>query len=278
MSDYSDFPVPTDLASLDFEIRADLPLVTTSKTTGLPKLLSSTLDYTTPSVGVPTGVDNPYIYQSTKPLGTVFIAVGSVVAFILLGFVVFHLIKSITASSTAKKNLYYEKLAHGQYAKNNTNAYGNKGSDNSIFNNTEYNGAVTKLPLLSSSRQSMLGFNPDMSSTSYSDLAPLSKHDTTKMFVSPTKEMTYARHGGALAVTGSMSNLAMSSNNGSEVNTSPMASKRHSQVIPSFYIDDRFSNAESSVDRRDVSPLQARPGGEKRMTTPSMYLDDLLDD
>lgn len=250
-----------------------MPAVSTSST-GMPGITTtsttSTDGYTTPSVGVPLNASNPYIFRTSKPLGTVFIAVGSVVALILFLFLMFHLIKSFTASSTARKTVDNEKFAYHEFAQNNNVAYG--GSimpQTSTFLNTEYQGSMNRLPLLSPSRSPQMfgGMDPNDSGTlNYTDNAA-SQHDLTKMFISPTKEMTGSRIK-SQQFNASVTNFSLHGASMSDVGLLPALPKN--QAVPSVYLEEDYSQSESSVPPRTPR--------NKRKTIPSMYLEDLIDE
>ncbi|CAG86025.2 DEHA2C06468p [Debaryomyces hansenii CBS767] len=255
--------------------------------------LSDPDSYTTPAVTVPANNDNPYIVRHSNPSGTVFIAVGAIVGAIFLGFIFYHLIRSLTASRLAKKTLDGDKEMYEKYQNNNSTAYGGHGITASSTYNTE---SVAKLPLLShhASRQHLGGFTGASgsqigdTSTIYASetAAATSKHDLTKMFISPTAEVmshnrTKSGHFGGSTNSlfgGSTSNLG---------NPSP-ATNRHSQLVPSLYINNETNNSDYSLNSHAQSqqgqPQQSQqqqqlntPGKNNRRAIPSMYLEDLID-
>ncbi|GEQ67100.1 hypothetical protein JCM33374_g763 [Metschnikowia sp. JCM 33374] len=249
---------------------------------GLPTLTSSSssLDYTTPAIRIPGNVKNPYITRTSQPSGTVFIAVGSVVAVILLVFALFHLCKSFTASSLAKKTVDDEKYAYQKFAHNNNVAYGgqNRASQSALFNNTEYKGSVSKLPLMGNNQLSVgnlasLGHEYSSSVLSEAD-GPTSHQDLTTMFISPTKEMTSNR-AASHTLNASFGNVSMYGRSTTDVAHAPN-SNRHSSTVPNYYINESFNNSEYNL-APDASNPRAPGDRKQRNPIPSMYLDDLID-
>lgn len=263
-----------------------MPTISANKDGSLPKISSSSESISTPSMAVPPSTDNPYIYRLSNPVGTVFIAVGSIVGAILLAFVCFHAYKSVRASMLAKKSNRGEKRMYEKY--NQNKAYGGNltPSTTNLFS-TEYQGSVAKLPLLSSRsiyEGSQRGGGNDASTIHMSD-APVatSHHDLTNMFISPTKEVM--THGRSKSQQLFDSSLSLYGKNGN--NEPPAATNRHSQLIPSLYINNELGNSDYSFpDAVAASESQAASSApalnqngakQKRRTLPSMYLEDLID-
>ncbi|CAK7909815.1 hypothetical protein CAAN1_21S00716 [[Candida] anglica] len=280
------------------EKRAEtLPSLTTKTKDSLPTLTTEAMPtisdpnaYTTPAVSVPPNNNNPYILRETNPAGTVFIAVGAIVGAILLLFISFHLIKSFRASRLAKKTAnsmdggkYYEKFTENGLTPATT-----------TFNmNTEYSPSVAKLPLLSNHKanRSVTGGAPSLlggdfgggsqagdASTIYQSEAgtTTSKHDLTRMFISPTAEVMTHKRVRSSNFGGSVTNVSLVG--GSQVNLhnpSP-ATNRYSQAIPSLYMNSEQNDSDYSV---PVSSPQRRAevGRAGKKKVPSMYLDDLID-
>lgn len=260
----------------------------------LPTLSSESSDsYTTPPVTVPPNTKNPYIMREDNPSGTVFIAVGAIVGAIILLFILYHLVKSFTASRMAKRSLAGDKALFEKYQSNNNTAYGGLGHQSPSLNlNSEYHLSVAKLPLLSHhrSRSVLNGFNTgsmsqvgDTSTIYASETGATSKQDLTKMFVSPTAEiMTHKKTKSGLGPQlfgGSSSNLS---------HPTP-ATNRHSQLIPSLYINNDINNSDYSITshytgnpskNQNANQAGTPPGATRNMgrrAIPSMYLEDLID-
>lgn len=239
---------------------------------GMPTLTTTTKEtFSTPAVSVPPSTNNPYILKNSQPLGTVFIAVGSVVAAILIAFMLYHLFKSLSSLRMAKKTLNNEKFSHHRFSAALTPL-------TSGYFNTEYQGSVAKLPLLTSNKSAAGGSQVGDNSTifNYDGSQRASHHDLTQMFVSPTREvMTHHRtksHNNG-SVTNVSSLYGRSTTN--LANPSP-ASNRHLQAMPNVYINDEVSNSEYSV--AQSPPQRTRePGLTPRKQLPSMYLEDLID-
>lgn len=274
---------------------------TTDAETGMPSLTSSSDSYTTPSVSVPPNSNNPFIIRQHNPSGTVFIAVGAIVGAILLGFILYHLIVSLTASRVAKKTSTNDRILYEKYESNNNNAYGYSNmTPTSTLNNFEYKShhhgsSISKLPLLNRSFGNLPGGSQvgDNSTIYQSDVAvPASKHDLTKMFISPTAEVM--QHKKTKSYNPSLTNLPLGGSASNLANPSP-ATNRHSQLVPSLYINNEINNSEYSVAQHNPSiqqslheegqspaqrsdELQQNTRNQNpRKTIPSMYLEDLID-
>ncbi|KAI3405739.2 hypothetical protein KGF56_001346 [Candida oxycetoniae] len=265
-------------------------------TTGMPAMDMPTLtdsgSFTTPVVSVPPNNNNPFIIRQNNPSGTVFIAVGAIVGSILLGFILYHLILSLSASRMAKRTSAYDRHMYEKYQNNNNNAYGFakvtptstlSNFVNEYSNNHHQAGSISKLPLLNKSfaYQGVGGGSQagDNSTIYQSEIAaPTSKHDLTKMFISPTAEVMQQKRFKA-PYNQSLTNLAFGGSTSNLSNPSP-ASNRHSQLVPSLYIDNEMNNSDYSLaqsqfphqqgalDQNDIRP---------RPPVPSMYLEDLID-
>lgn len=284
-------------------------------------------DYTTPSITVPANSANPYILRDVNPSGTVFIAVGAIVGAILLGFVLFHLINSLTASRLAKKAFFNDKQMYEKYQNNNNTAYGISPSTTLDFGGGgqghNHSHSVTKLPLLSSQgTKSMTGLGGgvggaggsqfgDTSTLYQSEIggtAATSKHDLTKMFVSPTAEVMSHNVNKPSHINNSVPDLSYL---GSSTNLSTNTD-RNSTIIPNLYMNNAINNSDYHITdnsrppllaSRSLSPSHAsHPQGiqgppehlqhlnmnsnadhhlnvkPNRRTIPSMYLEDLIDE
>lgn len=266
-------PTPTAPALTTFVIKRDLPALPT---------ISLTESFTTPAISVPPNSDNPFILREKNPTGTVFIAVGAIVGAILIGFILYHFIRSVRASRLAKRTLASEKLMYETYNHNNNTAYGNNITPSALtFNmNTEYQ-LVAKLPLLAHNpSRSFLGMGAGSqagdTSTIYASEAghATSKHDLTKMFISPTAEVMGHKRVKSSQYNGSVTNLSFMGGSTSNLATPVPASNRHSQM-PSLYINNEVNNSDYSL-ATDTQSQQAPRSNRK--TIPSMYLDDLIDE
>ena len=272
---------------------------TTNAETGMPSLTSSSDSYTTPSISVPPNSNNPFIIRQHNPSGTVFIAVGAIVGAILLGFILYHLIVSCTASRVAKKTSTNDRILYEKYESNNNNAYGYSNmTPTSTLNNFEYKShhhgsSISKLPLLNRSFANLPGGGSQVgdNSTIYqSDVAaPASKHDLTKMFISPTAEVM--QHKKTKSYNPSLTNLSLGGSATNLASPSP-ATNRHSQLVPSLYINNEMNNSDYSVAQHNPSippslheESQSQSQGSDdqnskvqspRKPIPSMYLEDLM--
>lgn len=262
----------------------------TTSTEAMPTL-SDPNAYTTPSVSVPPNNNNPYIIRQSNPAGTVFIAVGAIVGAILLGFILYHLIVSLTASKLAKKSNADDRKLYEKYQSNNTNAYGYSGvTPQTSLNNftSDYGGSVSKLPLLNKSFANVNGSQTGDNSTIYKSevgAAVTSKHDLTKMFVSPTAEVMQHKRVRSSHYNPSLTNLSFGGSTSNLGNPS-LATNRHSQAVPNLYINQEVNNSDYSLSQHGlVAPSSQQQQQQQqqlnapvnRKTLPSMYLEDLID-
>ncbi|CAH6722833.1 hypothetical protein CLIB1444_11S02146 [[Candida] jaroonii] len=274
-------------------VRRDLP------TLSLPDLEG---DYTTPAISVPPNDNNPYILKTEDTAGTVFIAVGSIVGAILLGFILYHLFISFTASRLAKKAFKTDKEMYEKYHHNNNTAYGLTPSSSTLnfMNSRSGTATLSNFPLLSHHASKSVTGLADLSDNQLGDTstlyqsevgAPTTKNDLTKMFVSPTAEVMSHKKMKSGHITGSIPSFNSSSTN---LNNSPV-NNRHSTIIPNLYIDHDMNNSDYTLSTNKVSnssipnipshlqtlsesgdtTLNSKP---KRKTIPSMYLEDLIDE
>ncbi|ODV80519.1 uncharacterized protein CANTADRAFT_25033 [Suhomyces tanzawaensis NRRL Y-17324] len=271
------------------------PLRTTTRAAatgsgGMPVLASNAAQttsesFTTPAIKVPNSIVNPHILRETNPSGTVFIAVGAIVGAIIIAFILYHLIVSLTASRLAKKSLAGDRQLYEKYQNNNNTAYG--GAAGLTPTNMTFD---SKLPFLSPTKTVLTGLGGGMgggmgslaggsvvgdNSTIYASEAgaATSKHDLTKMFISPTAEVMQHKRVRSSQYGGSTTNLSMLG--GSTTNLIP-ASNRHSQM-PSLYINND-NNSEYSLSQAGSAPHQGHTPRSNRKTIPSMYLEDLIDE
>ncbi|ODQ79894.1 hypothetical protein BABINDRAFT_161564 [Babjeviella inositovora NRRL Y-12698] len=247
-----------------------LPAITTT-TGGLPKLVT-TGAWTTPLVSVPPSQNNPYIYHTNRVNGTVFIAFGSIVGVIILAFIGFHVVRSLLASSTAKKNKVKEKAFYDSY---NANTKGRSGTEyqplgGSIspmggkYGNTYVDASVGDYSSLYNGSQ--------VDNRSFSVNSPAMKADVTKMFVSPTADIMNHKRG------------LRPNPLGSNVSLTGGYPGQRSSYIPSIYMNEELSESQPSIaPMSSVSQNINNTFGTGRTPTtprkavPSMYLDDLLE-
>lgn len=276
----------TLLTTVTAFVARDLPkLLTTERS--LPKLSTTATgeSYTTPSMTVPPSQSNPYIIRQHNPSGTVFIAVGAIVGAILLAFILYHLIVSLTASRLAKKSLASDKQMYEKYQSNNNTAYAGLGGGNitplTTMNLSEY---LSRLPFLTSSRTNLGGFGGSQvgdTSTIYASEsgAATSKHDLTKMFISPTAEVMQHKRVRS-AYGGSSLNLTLLG--GGMAGSSPNVGQHRVSKVPSMYMNSETNNSQTSLTgspaQNPQSPRNVLTTPVKsRNTIPSMYLEDLID-
>ncbi|EGW33335.1 uncharacterized protein SPAPADRAFT_60671 [Spathaspora passalidarum NRRL Y-27907] len=257
--------------------RDDMP-----KVQDMPSLVNQN-SFTTPAISIPLSSNNPFIIRQNNPTGTVFIAVGAIVGAILLGFMLYHLIVSITASRLAKRTRASDRQMYEKYESNNNQAYGVTPTSTLNNFNTEYSNSVSKLPLLSNTNRAMSSFiningsqAGDASTISEAQHQATSKHDLTKMFISPTAEVMQHKRVRS-SFNPSLTHLPFGASNTNLTNT------RHSQ-IPSLYINNNNSDysvsqqdSEANASSQTAAALTQQTGRANRRALPSMYLEDLID-
>jgi len=238
----------------------------------------------------------------------------------LVGFILYHFIVSFAASRLAKKNAADEKQLYEKY--NNNSAYGLGGGltpTTSTGFGSEYQPSVAKLPLLTPSMTMLSGFGNnfgnsvlgngsqvgDTSTIYQSDVGvPASKHDLTKMFISPTAEVMQHKR---VKSNGSMTNVSlfgMGAFNGSSSNLVNIPGHRNSQGLyhdgslvnvagnrNSQGMYNNGNNSDYSVadtqrhEQHSGAPIHtggtplvnAEGPRTARKQIPSMYLEDLID-
>ncbi|EDK41256.2 hypothetical protein PGUG_05354 [Meyerozyma guilliermondii ATCC 6260] len=256
-----------------FVRRDDMPSLSDDMPT-----LSSSDSFTTPSIVVPSSNDNPYIQRQYNPSGSVFIAVGCIVGFILLAFIIYHLFRSMRASRLAKRS--WTGTQNIEEKRHNSGLYGLTPTGTSGLStlNTEYRSSVAKLPLLNHqhNKSSFSGLDVGDNSTLYASEAGATRNDLTNMFISPTAEvMAHKRN----KSTSNLSSLGGSTSNFNSVLPAP-ATNRHSQIVPSLYINSDTNNSDMALSSKQseasVQP-RATPGRANKTTIPSVYLDDLIE-
>lgn len=168
---------------------------------------------------------------------------------------------------------------------------------------TNTDSSVAKLPLLVSqtSRSTLNAFilpggNVGGGSTTGGDNSTIyqseyqgatSKHDLTKMFISPTAEVMYHKRNKSAQYGSQMGGSVSSIFGGSTTNLGnpPIATNRHSTFVPSMYINNDVNNSDYSLANNSMPPSdpntpQSRqtPTRGQRKTVPSMFLEDLIDE
>lgn len=241
-----------------------LPSISSSSG-GLPALPSLTqttsASYTTPVIEIPSVQGNPFISSSSQPRGTVFIGVGSAVALVLLLFGLYHLFKSLMASTLAKKTVNNEKRAYQRFADNAMYRDNNRSS--TIFENMAVPGS--RMSTFNKGPGSVAGSQYDVNGSFYEQMPPTTHQDLTNMFISPTKDVMAGK---SRSLVDSQVNVSTMGLGKGGMNA---AGNRSSQHIPSMYFHETPSNSTVGVPNKT-------PERPKRRTVPSMYLEDLIDD
>lgn len=213
--------------------------------------------------------------------GTVFIIAGIVIVAILLLFIAYWIIVSIIASQLAKRAVRKEKQTPDKQKSNNNAAFGNNIFSSPSLNSSEKQ-LVTRLPLFSHHRGHSGAWGLDSLTGEASILnlpdlaAPALKEDTTRLFVSPTRDVMVQKKQ-AIDPSGT-SHLPFFHNSSSSSNIN---NQRQSQMVSGVYANNAINNSDYGISRylddtnKDTQIPQSASKSNRR-ATPSMYLDDLL--
>lgn len=241
--------LPTNLIMADLPSLSELPALETASFT-TPVIV------TTPVIEVQNLRGNPFIATTNFPRGTVFIGFGSGFAAILALFGLYHLFKSLIASTVAMKTANSEKRVYQQFADNAMKRENNW----ALAGLGNYQGAGTKLSLF----QEVTGSNNvDSNSSFYEQMAPTKHQDFTNMFISPTKEVMAGKSRSLVDSQINMSTLGYGKNGFNPA--------RSSQHVQSMYFHDTLSTSSVAASTRT-------PERYKRRNVPSMFLEDLVND
>lgn len=236
----------------------------TSSSRGLPTLTSSVSSFSTPTVRIPANADNPYIYRSSQPSGTVFICFGAILGTILLSYLGFLVWRSYTSKKDTAEN----------YNDANTGYYGSDPG--------EATGSSSRLPLLKPKNSSLSQFSM-IRPNSPQPMQQMKQNDVTRLqFVSPTFEaMNMSKQNENRPQISeptmlSTSNLSVSNathNRNSSYLSMPLH-QRDSSYMPALGSTSEISLA---APRKSTAPAtrQTRTG---HRTVPSMYLESMFDD
>ncbi|ONH69898.1 hypothetical protein BON22_0264 [Cyberlindnera fabianii] len=150
--------------------------------------------WTTPTMTPPTATDNPYVWRSSAPTGTVFIAVGAVAGFILLCLLLLFITKRFLAKRAAKKSLVLTDSS--------SNSFSNGGAAEKLLG-SNFSTSKTNLRKSLSQGKIALLYDTKDADTSVSDFSDgymkssealystLEARDNKRrsMFISPTAEV-----------------------------------------------------------------------------------------
>ncbi|CCH43566.1 hypothetical protein BN7_3118 [Wickerhamomyces ciferrii] len=264
---------------------SDLPSVTTkagssskssSKSTGLPTLsTSSSSQISTPTITPPSADDNPNIWKSSVPSGTVFIAVGAIAGFIFLSFMTLIFIKKLMAKKYAKKTLFIDNESSSSFGGSGSEKYSNN-NNNGGFYNTQQNQSAVKIPLLyDQTKIGSVDNIPDTSMTNEQNLFSTLDTEQNKrksMFISPTAEvMNYNKN----------SRFLGANQGGPAPSISYSHTRENSSIIGS--LPDLRHTRQNSYDPSETSsstPNRSPHRGANRAqrTIPSAYLESMFED
>lgn len=280
-------------------------------TFALPKISVTTSttsqSWATPTITPPSASDNPNVWRSSAPAGTVFIAVGAVAGFFLLCFIVFLFIRKLLAHENAKHSLSFDSDSDDSFMPLNGNkpqlsnkisnpfhssASKGESSDDvseeqkypALYDRSDYNDSVTNV-----SSDAYLKQPEGLYSTLETQSANNLKRKS--MFVSPTAQVMQ------LKAQPSMSTLSLAYQN-SATNGANTHTRVYSNVN-SFGTNPNDSTSQFSQNvavpaqrmnnhRRDTSYdslyLQSperslnRSNGKINRNVPSVYLDAMFED
>ncbi|SCU94312.1 LAFA_0F21088g1_1 [Lachancea sp. 'fantastica'] len=256
---------------------------------------NSKATFAVPTITPPSIAGNPHILGSSRPSGTVFIAVGSIVGFILAAIVTTYVVSAYISHSNAKKQRYIS-------IDNEFNAHVNGGSGRDAYDSEKSQFFSDRLtpPLRSnhnmvrlldsqnnSSKVSQVSTNRDEMSElpqePYSTLqGSAAVPNRRSLFISPTVEVVNQQRRNMMIPNPAASSSSLVSEPSPELNRPERAAsperKKGQQTRQKSNLS--TSVASSSNKRNSLSPVtsQAREVPLQRPNAPSMYLEKLLDD
>lgn len=283
-----------------------LPKFTTSATsetataTDQSTVSSSTISYT-PTVTPPSPAGNPNIWDSDhRPNGTVFIAVGSIVAAIFLGMLLWSVITSHLSRRIAKKTMMGDR--YEGHSRESSGFYDNgddkeflaafKGSDDQKTKRSEFSLPKTESNLNgSTSWDSLPEYVPEFPQERLNliqDSFP--RYNRNSLFISPTIQVAQQQ--------GHRSRMDKPSHHSSLSNTSLLSSDKTTPALShELHKPERAASPErkekktpGGYHKRNKSSLglnsadssgslavnERKPRDGPKRKAPSMYLDDIL--
>lgn len=237
----------------------------TGSTSKLPKLSSTTTSastssssYATPTITPPSAEDNPYIWKSNTPSGTVFIAVGAVAGFIFLSFILVLFIKKLMAKRTAKHTLSLDSESGGSPGMRAEKI-------NNPFYATSTNPSTIKIPLLYEQPEKSFSDINDTLMKPEQNLFSTLDNDPNKrrsMFISPTAEVMNYNKSNSKILSHNMENNSISV-------SGSIPDFRHGRTNSYDYQDVGLQSPERSPHR---SPNRGH------RTVPSQYLEAMFEE
>ncbi|ANZ76151.1 BA75_02746T0 [Komagataella pastoris] len=267
-------------------------LSSSTTSSGMPQLTttsqtSSTSSFSTPAISVPPSNNNPFIWRSSQPSGTVFISIGAVMGLGIICFIVYITWKNLKFKRQAKTGGFYD--SDDSYShKYDTKYYGNDLTTTpsrvpfmapdirSTTDNTYYSSS-------NSEPGANAGAFDSMSTFHHKSKQPL---DTTRMYVSPTADaIKHSRNSVLLPSVnngkfGSDTSILSPSIKQSYQYKSPTGHHR-SNSSQQLFMSPMLSSTslvDSKIQQQQQSPSEKKSKrNAKRKTVPSMYLDQLMD-
>ncbi|SCV05435.1 LANO_0H07426g1_1 [Lachancea nothofagi CBS 11611] len=264
-------------------VERDLPTLTTSSSGS-----SSNTSYPTPSITPPSIKGNPFIWSSDKPSGTIFIAVGSIVGFILIAIILAYFISAYISQRQTEKQRYdavdHEFNSHvngdGGFYETEKSQFIAKNppqnSKNSVIRLLDAQEPGRASPILTNQAS-----NSSLAQEFYSSIQDQNAAQNRKsLFISPTVEVINQQRKSMLMQNMNTSSSSLLSESSPELNkperaASPDRKKGH-QSRSKSNLSFNVTSANSKSTSPDSAALRETP--VQRPKAPSMYLEKMLED
>ncbi|SCU86336.1 LAME_0D05688g1_1 [Lachancea meyersii CBS 8951] len=255
---------------------------------------TSSSSYSTPTITPPSIAGNPHIWRSGKPAGTVFIAMGSVVGFILAAIVLMYFVSAYISHRNAKKQRYdaidhefqahISKSAGTEFFNSEKNQYSDKLSSQMpmLSNHSMVRMLDPQGPERLSPSITNMGSQLTVAQEPYSLLQGqnAAAQNRQSLFISPTVEVVNQQRRSMFMPGTNASSSSLVSEISPELNrperaASPERKKGH-QARSKSNLGSTVASAKSSSPSPENSQARATPF--QRAEAPSMYLEKLLED
>ncbi|CEP62152.1 uncharacterized protein LALA0_S04e09010g [Lachancea lanzarotensis] len=252
---------------------------------------ASTSSFPVPTITPPSMAGNPHILGSSRPSGTVFIAVGSIVGFFLAAIVTMYVVSAYISRSNANKQRYLaidsEFNAHvngGDMYKTEKSRFSEKfspqmrSSPNMVrLLDSPNNGS--KVSQSSTPRDEMHEFPQELYSTLQGSTAAPNRRS---LFISPTVEVVNQQRRNMMIPSVNASSSSLLSESSPELNRPERAAsperRKGQQTRQKSNLGTNVASSSSKKASPPPETWQARETPLQRSKAPSMYLEKLLDD
>ncbi|CEP20899.1 unnamed protein product [Cyberlindnera jadinii] len=275
--------MPTITSTTTSATKSGMPVITVTE--------AGSTTWTTPDITPPAAGDNPNIWRSSAPSGTVFIAVGAVAGFIMVIFALVLILRNWLARRTARESVVLDD-------NNSTNSFGSGGlmEKNQLYHSSsDLRKSVSqgKIPLLYStytkefSNDSVADFSDPGYTRSHENIfSTLDATDNKRksMFISPTAEVMglksqppNQRHSRVLSSLSNIASTTTVNGGGSEVTSSYQTPP---QVGSRFNRHERTGSYDNYGEVSLTSPERGsqREYKSRSRAVPSQYLDSMFED